>query len=543
MRFSLFYELQLPRPWDTDSEQRLFDEALEQIRLADKLGFHCAWAVEHHFLEEYAHSAASAVWLAAAAAQTENIRIGLGIMPLPAAFQHPARVAEAAATLDLVSHGRVELGTGETSSDIELGGFGVDRATKRAQWEESLDIVTRMMVEEPFTGHESAYLQVPERNVIPKPRQKPHPPLWVACSQRETIRLAAERGLGALSFSFSTPAEAKAWAAEYYELIASDKLQPAGFAANPNFALALPMHVHAEERKARKRGAEGARFFGYALAHYYAFGEHKPGVSDIYAEFKQGGDRVHLGNSENDTTSAIGTPEQITELARAYEEAGVDELLFAVQVGKTKHEHILESLELFAKEVMPEFAGRRAQVEQEKAERIGESLRRARARRYQPSLEHNPVDQLPNTIASLRTSATTRAEGALKSFVARSSDSRLEKLAGSSPGLRQIFKAMEKRYVPANAKGFDGEIQYDLRYADGRTTTWSIALGPSAAKAKNAPAAVPALTISATIADFVRMIVGDLAPAKGLLTGRINITGDLVIAARLGEMFGQPSAF
>jgi alkanesulfonate monooxygenase SsuD/methylene tetrahydromethanopterin reductase-like flavin-dependent oxidoreductase (luciferase family)/putative sterol carrier protein len=562
VRFSLFYELQLPRPWDEDSEQRLFDEALEQIRLADKLGFHCVWAVEHHFLEEYAHSSASAVWLAAAAAQTERIRIGLGIMPLPPGYQHPARVAEAAATLDLVSHGRVELGTGETSSETELAGFGVDRATKRAQWQESIDVVTRMLTETPFSGHDGPYLQIPQRNVVPKPRQKPHPPLWLACSQRETIRHAAANGLGALGFSFTTPAEAGAWTKEYYDLIASDRCVPAGLAANPNFALALPMHVHADEETAKQRGAEGARFFGYALAHYYAFGDHRPGFSDVYAEFKERGDRVDLtGSAEQSASSAIGTPEQVVELARGYEDAGVDELILAVQIGATKHEHILESLELFAKEVMPEFEQRRPELEAEKASRLEGHLKAARDRRS-PAKPPDPryivapasretsarvperelTATIPN-VGSLKARFAARTEGAIKGFVARSSDARLEKLAGSSIGLKTIFKAMESRYVPEKATGFDGEIQYDLKYEDGRTTTWSIALDSQRAEAKNAPSADPALKISSTIADFVRIAGGDLAPAKALLTGRIDINGDLVVAARLGEMFGQASPF
>src|SRR6185369_3444047 len=131
MRFSLFYELQHPRPWAAGGEQRLLAEALEQVELADRLGFDAAWAVEHHFLEEYAHGAAPDVFLAAASQRTKDIRLGLGPLPLPPGYQHPARVAETAATLDLVSGGRVELGTGETSSGAELGGFGVDRATRR----------------------------------------------------------------------------------------------------------------------------------------------------------------------------------------------------------------------------------------------------------------------------------------------------------------------------------------------------------------------------------------------------------------------------
>src|SRR3954470_6763664 len=149
MRFGLFYEHPLPRPWAPDAEERLLAAALDQVELAARLGYDAVWEVEHHFLEEYSHSSASDVFLAAASQRTKRIRLGLGILPLPPGYQHPARVAETVATLDLVSDGRVEFGTGETSSGAELEGFGVDRATKRAQWDEAVRIVTRMLVEEP----------------------------------------------------------------------------------------------------------------------------------------------------------------------------------------------------------------------------------------------------------------------------------------------------------------------------------------------------------------------------------------------------------
>src|SRR4051794_28203335 len=207
MRFGIFYEHQLPRPWDDGAEERLLQNALDQVQLADELGYDAVWEVEHHFLEEYSHSSASEVFLAAASQRTKNIRLGFGIVAMPPGYQHPARVAEKVSTLDLVSRGRVDFGTGETSSGQELGGFGVDRATKREQWEEGVDAATRMMVEEPFAGIDGRFVKMPTRNVVPKPKQKPHPPLWVACSRRDTIRLAAEKGMGALSFSFVEPEE------------------------------------------------------------------------------------------------------------------------------------------------------------------------------------------------------------------------------------------------------------------------------------------------------------------------------------------------
>jgi alkanesulfonate monooxygenase SsuD/methylene tetrahydromethanopterin reductase-like flavin-dependent oxidoreductase (luciferase family) len=152
VRFGLFYEHQLPRPWRAGDDEQLLADALEQIELADRLGLDCIWLVEHHFLEEYSHSSAPEVFLGAASQRTKQIRLGHGIVHLPVEVNHPARVAERIATLDLLSHGRVEFGSGEGSSQAELGGFGVPRGAKRDQWEEALDVICRMLVEEPFAG-------------------------------------------------------------------------------------------------------------------------------------------------------------------------------------------------------------------------------------------------------------------------------------------------------------------------------------------------------------------------------------------------------
>lgn len=152
IRFGLFYEHQLPRPWGEGQELELYRDALDQVEIADRVGFDYVWAVEHHFLEEYSHSSAPEVFLGAASQRTKRIRLGHGIVQLPPAVNHPARIAERIATLDLVSGGRVDFGTGEASSSAELGGFGVRRADKRAQWQDAIDAVTRMFVEEPDPG-------------------------------------------------------------------------------------------------------------------------------------------------------------------------------------------------------------------------------------------------------------------------------------------------------------------------------------------------------------------------------------------------------
>jgi len=401
MKFGIFYEHQLPRPWGPDDEHRLLKDALEQVELADHLGFDFVWEVEHHFLEEYSHSSAPEVFLGACSQRTSRIRLGHGIVAMPFNFNHTARVAERIATLDLVSDGRVEFGTGETSSEAELGGFGIDRAEKRDQWEEALDAVTRLMVETPFAGYDGRFLKMPPRNVVPKPLQKPHPPLWVACSRRETIHLAATKGIGALSFSFVESAEAKHWVTDYYDTIASPDCVPAGFTVNPNVACVLPLMVHDDEATAIERGLDGAHFFGYSLGHFYVYGDHRPGSTNVWDEFEEnrsayGFDRIAAAQTGGTIAAqmsqgglaglrgAIGTPEQVRELIRGYVDAGVDQLIFVSQAGRNRHEHICESLELFATDVMPEFTEGEAEREKRKAERLASAVEAALARREPP---------------------------------------------------------------------------------------------------------------------------------------------------------------
>jgi alkanesulfonate monooxygenase SsuD/methylene tetrahydromethanopterin reductase-like flavin-dependent oxidoreductase (luciferase family) len=472
MRFSLFYEHQLPRPWSEDSERRLLEDALEQIVVAERAGFDCVWEVEHHFLEEYSHSSAPEVFLAAASQRTERIRLGHGIVQLPSAVNHPARVAERTATLDLVSGGRVEFGTGEGSSAGELGGYLVDRARKHEQWEDALDAITRMFVEEPFAGWDGEFFRMPPRNVIPKPLQRPHPPLWVACSRRETIHVAARKGIGALAFSFVEPEDAGEWVREYYELIASEQCVPAGFAVNPKLAVVLPMMCHPDEAEAIERGIDGAHFFGYSLAHYYGGSEHVPGRTDVHREFLERRDMTGfarelvtadaaplgirlLQEGLGSLRGAIGNPEQIVDLLRRYEAVGVDEVGMVLQAGHNAHQHICESVELFGRDVIPRFAEGREEREAAKAERLAPAIEVALARR-EPAREAPPdyvIDEPaelerarrarrralldPRDLAGrvrggLRGGVRRWAQRALARFVDGASDTELERRFGSA---------------------------------------------------------------------------------------------------------------
>ena len=213
MKFGIFYEHQLPRPWGPKSEYQLLQDSLTQIELADRLGYDYAWEVEHHFLEEYSHSSAPEVFLGAASQRTKRIRLGHGVIQLTT--NQPHRVAEKVATLDLLSGGRVELGMGEAAGPAELHPFGIRVRDKRERWEEAVKAIVPMFTRDSWEFH-GQYYDFPARNVIPKPMQKPHPPLWVACSNIATIGKAGEWGMGALGFTFVTPEAARAWVHKYY---------------------------------------------------------------------------------------------------------------------------------------------------------------------------------------------------------------------------------------------------------------------------------------------------------------------------------------
>ncbi len=403
MRFGIFYEHQLPRPWHDGDELKLFQDALDQVELADKLGIDHAWEVEHHFLEEYSHSSAPEVFLAACSQRTKNIRLGHGITLMPPNYNHPARVAERIATLDLVSNGRVEWGTGESSALLELGGYKVPVDQKRSQWREAVEQCANMMAMDPYPGFEGEYFSMPCRNVVPKPVQRPHPPLWVACSNRETIKMAARLGIGALTFSFVDPAEAKSWVDDYYRIF-KEECVPIGHACNPNVAMVTGFSLHHDAAQAKSKGMDGFRFFSYALGHHYIFGEHKPGRTDIWANFEKARETM----AEEGGSRGIGTPDEMRKHLRGFANAGVDQVSFIQQGGRNKHEDICNSLEMFASEVMPEFKEFEAERQVRKAEELAPYIEAAMKRKtFMKALSD---DEIPTVVALGRQIAAKSAD-------------------------------------------------------------------------------------------------------------------------------------
>jgi alkanesulfonate monooxygenase SsuD/methylene tetrahydromethanopterin reductase-like flavin-dependent oxidoreductase (luciferase family) len=366
MKFGIFYELQLPRPWSPGGEYALYHDALQELELADGLGYDHAWVVEHHFLEEYSHSSAPEVFLGAASQRTKSIRLGHGIIQLTT--NHPAKVAERVAALDILSRGRVEFGMGESASITELEPFDIPFDHKREIWEDAVRCLIPMFGEG-GVSYDGPHFSFPVRNVLPKPRQKPHPPLWIACSQLDTIAYAGRRGLGALGFQFVSADAAHAWVHAYYNAI-TKRLEPlADYPVNPNIAL-VSMFMCADTDEEARAKADGATFFQFCLRFYAASRDRKrpkPGELDMWQEYS----RWKQANPEAADTALrgglIGSPETIRRKLRKFETSNIDQVILLNQAGRNSHEDICASLELFAREVMPEFHGNIPEHEEWKA--------------------------------------------------------------------------------------------------------------------------------------------------------------------------------
>ena len=412
MKFGVFYELQLPKPWAPGDERRLFHEALDQVALADRLGYDHAWEVEHHFLDEYSHSSAPEVFLAAAASRTKNIRLGHGIRQVFPNYNHPARTAEGLATLDIVADGRVDFGIGEGATRLELGGFHIPAKEKRAMAIEAGEQIANMMVLDPYPGFEGKYFTMPCRNVLPKPVQKPHPPMWMACTNRDTIKVAASLGLGALAFAFVNPEEARTWADIYYGIIKSDACVPLGHTVNANLAMVSSFSIHHDRAEAIRRGHEGFEFFGYALNALVAR-DTVPGRTNMWADYlKARGNRTEeiiAAAGSGPQAAGIGTPDDMRAHLRAFQDAGVDQVIFMQQAGKNRHDHICQSLELFAKEVMPEFKSQVAAREGRKAHELAPFIEAALKRKQwmKPLADH----EIPVVKASVAKAQVNQTSG------------------------------------------------------------------------------------------------------------------------------------
>ncbi|WP_405095975.1 LLM class flavin-dependent oxidoreductase [Micromonospora sp. NBC_01412] len=356
MKFSLFFEMQIAEP-SRRTERELFHQCVEQAVLADRLGYHAVWAVEHHGLREYAHCSAPEVFLSYVAARTERVRIGHGVTLTPYRYNHPMRIAERVAMLDVLSDGRVNWGSGKSGSRTEQEAFESDIPALRDQWLEAQAMIPQMWTRDVFEW-QGKFLNIPPTQVVPKPVQQPHPPMFAACTTPASTLEAGGLGLGVLNFAAGTKAELTKKVDDYRAAVAG--AEPIGEVVTNHYACTPISIVLDDDRKACEFGFRGGRYFWRSQQEYYAYTNRPIGPLDADAgplsdeELRTAMDGRHADDAP--LTGVIGSPAACREQVQRFQDAGVDELILIMQLGTVPHEVTMTSIRTFAEKVMPWFA-------------------------------------------------------------------------------------------------------------------------------------------------------------------------------------------
>ncbi len=379
MEFSLAYEMQRP----TLDDHAVIEETIEQCILADEMGFDAVWFVEHHFLTTFSSSPCPEVIFGALSRLTKRIRLGFGVVILP--YHHPIRVAERVAMIDHLSHGRVDFGTGR-SAPYEQTGMGIDPRNTREMWDESLTMIPKIWESDTFEW-EGQFWNVPPRQVLPKPFQKPHPPIWVAALQPATYELAAQKGIGVMALGVNAPAVLEPHIKAYREAIKD--AEPVGNFVNNRWLSSCFGLCGEDSAKTKELCAQSLKTF---------FGPGRPYVQDqkdVYSKLldQWGGVPDHLAQNFSryvDVTADSGTngsvdlsggtalaqkiweefdadtlaqrgvivagdPDSCIEAVKLHEATGVDQLQFLMATETVGHEDVMKSIEMFGKHVIPAF--------------------------------------------------------------------------------------------------------------------------------------------------------------------------------------------
>jgi alkanesulfonate monooxygenase SsuD/methylene tetrahydromethanopterin reductase-like flavin-dependent oxidoreductase (luciferase family) len=370
MELGLLYEIDVPKPWSGEhpwgqrmAERRAYRECLEQVTLADQVGFRTVWCVEHHFREAMSHMPSNETVLAALSQRTSQIQLGFGVTLAPHEFIHPARIAEKVASVDLLSEGRVQWGIGR-STPMEQIAFGVDRARSKEKMLAAARSVVGMWTEEYYEEH-SEFLDFPRRMVTPKPYQYPHPPCWMACSSHDSAVMAGENGLGMLCFSIFQPLSTlQPLIARYRE--AQERAKPLTQVTTNKVGIYTLVHCMESRDQAGQNRLWDSMWYWYRtvaqfiitweLGHLSA--EEHDKVFPLLK--KQADGEFDITMFDEQDMVIVGTPEECLEKFLRYEQAGVDQVLCYVNFGYLPHEAVMKSLKLLGDYVIPELRKRGA---------------------------------------------------------------------------------------------------------------------------------------------------------------------------------------
>lgn len=372
MQFSMIFEAQTADA-SPEAEQKLLRDCVEQAVYAEAMGFDRVWSVEHHSLKWYAHLSAPEIFLTWVAARTSRIRVGHGVVCMPFGYNHPIRVAERAATLDILSGGRLDVGAGRGATLQEMSLCGVDPERTYAEVEEALNILGHVWQQDVFEWH--GLLDISPHEVLPRPIQRPHPPLFLACTKSDTVKLAADFGVGALVLGFAGPEEIGHYHDLYRQQIEQrESRRLVSTVVNDHFAALCPTIVLDDAKQALKIGARGQRFFAEAITHWYGNGpapaldtEDDDNVAALRADKERLIAKLHEANIPvlPNTGSSFGIGDHAygdAEHAIAYVErlaaGGADEIMCCIQMGTIPQEVCMETIRQWGEAVIPHFRSR-----------------------------------------------------------------------------------------------------------------------------------------------------------------------------------------
>ena len=365
MRVSLFYQIQVPKPWTAESEAERIYEALEQIPYAEQQGFWGVWFSEHHFRPVWSHNSAPDLTLAAVSQRTNRIRLGIGVVLAP--IHHPLHIAQRMSTLDILSRGRVDVGLGRTGYPYQLTPYGTDLKDTRGMWEEFADVLPRLWTQQEVS-YDGAYFKIPRREVLPKPVQRPHPPLWSACGSDETARLTGELGMGGLFGGEGGPDRVKQLMAIYRDALAAASVKPAH---RPSTALMTAGFCHEDAKVVATRGTELVAWYIEQQRERarLVWRDYDPStVPSDYQGYYARDQRLASGPHPGEPTPAevrergqsfcVGTPEECIRFLEMYEALGIEEMILLCAVGPAQHQEVLNTIRLFGEQVIPHFAAK-----------------------------------------------------------------------------------------------------------------------------------------------------------------------------------------
>jgi alkanesulfonate monooxygenase SsuD/methylene tetrahydromethanopterin reductase-like flavin-dependent oxidoreductase (luciferase family) len=381
MKFSIIYEAQMV---DTSrkNEAQVFQDIVEQSVYAEEMGFDVIWSVEHHSLTQYAHLSAPESFLAFVAGRTTRIHVGHGVICLPFKMNHPIKVAERVATLDILSKGRLHFGVGKGGTRQETGAFDTPMELVTPQVDESMYMIPKMWQEGDFEYH-SDLIDIPARPIHPKPYQDPHPPMYMACTREDALLVAGARGLGALVLGFSGPDEIAKKNAIYRKAFRERKLEDqVGFRPTEHLAALCPAIIMDDAEEARRIGFRGQLFFAKSI-HYWYGNAPKPNVEDLDAELmaqevekekeafvaRLGQDNIPARPNATElynVNHAYGTVDTAIQYVQRLIDAGADEILFLLQMGTVPHSASMETIKNIGEHLIPHF---RKQAEAKTKER------------------------------------------------------------------------------------------------------------------------------------------------------------------------------